>query len=393
MPLPEYFTLRARINTLVALRNSWNAALRRPVLEVLGEPTDPGAFAAQLVTVADVTGLRGAKIEASSESELAGILGSPRDPAPVTLIISGIDEINEIIQKDLGRLAVLDEAQAMKDFPGEFGVDLLNDLEKVLGRGSGGGFQPAPFQFDVGPGGQIVVFNPNTGQTSLGGTFPGLASDTEVAQDPRTGDLIAFSPSTGERKTIVEGFGFPEISPQAEFALRQSELALSELSVLGNLDLAQRGLEIQALTQDFAHQIELERMTYEEARQRLDTINAALTQRRAEREQLLQFAVTERSLRAGGTETLLPGGEQLAAILSQATGQEFGPDFAQIPAGRIDPEAAGQDVVRAGSFQSPIPGLTAGLEASREAISAIIGAPLAGELTTQTATNAIVEGI
>ena len=267
-------------------------------------------------------------------------------------------------------------------------LDDINKVEKRIKDSLAAGSRPQPLVFR-GDGGEIIFLDPFSGVEVARRVFPELAArpQYQIVTD-RDGNLVAVDPQRPgfQPVTLIEGFSFPEIDPREQFAFEQ-EIASARL------DLDQRSLEIQAYGLDGAHQIELGRMTFEEVALNLRRIGEAMTQRRAEREQLLQFAVTERSLRAGGTETLLPGGEQLAAILSQATGQEFGPDFAQIPAGRIDPEAAGQEVLDASAFQSPIPGLTAGLQASRDAISAILGAPLASKITAQQAATMTAEKI
>ncbi|KKL89321.1 hypothetical protein LCGC14_1915840, partial [marine sediment metagenome] len=52
-----------------------------------------------------------------------------------------------------------------------------------------------------------------------------------------------------------------------------------------------------------------------------------------------------------------------------------------------------QDALASSAFQSPIPGLLANLEVTRNLIGGIVGAPLGNQLTNQQATDQITEGI
>ena len=177
---------------------------------------------------------------------------------------------------------------------------------------------------------------------------------------------------------------------------RRIELqALGVQAQFAGLELTRRGQMVDALGQDFAFQISIGRMSYEEAAVRMETVDRALTQRREEREQLLQFAVRESSLRTvnGETVTRLPGAEQLAAILSQSTGQTFNVEDFDLPVGRIDPQQAGQDVIDAGAFESPIPGLLQGLQSTREAMAALLNAPVATSMVSDGATRMVTEGV
>ena len=59
----------------------------------------------------------------------------------------------------------------------------------------------------------------------------------------------------------------------------------------------------------------------------------------------------------------------------------------------IDPQQAGQDVINAGAFESPLPGLQQGLASTREAINSILGVRLGTKAVNQEATAQIAEGI
>ena len=183
---------------------------------------------------------------------------------------------------------------------------------------------------------------------------------------------------------------------------RQVQLAQLELQKAGvqaqfaGLELQRRGQVVQAISEDFAHQIELGRMTYMEAQQRLDTVDKAMTQRRLEREQLLKYAVSSASIHmtaAGEEVTRLPFAEQLVEILSQSTGQKFNVSSFELPVQRINPEAAGQAALNAGAVASPIPALQQGLAAAREAINANLGAPVGTPLANEAAIQNAVKGI
>ncbi|KKL08331.1 hypothetical protein LCGC14_2576950, partial [marine sediment metagenome] len=196
-----------------------------------------------------------------------------------------------------------------------------------------------------GPEGHYAVLDPFTGSVIQSGQIPGWEDkpNLQIITD-RNGNLIAVDPNDPAASPVmlIKGFGFPEIDPQVTFAesVRQFEeqIAIRRQEVAGmfiGLELERRGQMIEAITQDFAFQIDIGQMTYQEAQLNLNRINSALDQRRAERAQLLELGVTRASLveRGGETLTQLPGGTQLAAILSAATGQEFGPGFTELATG------------------------------------------------------------
>ena len=182
------------------------------------------------------------------------------------------------------------------------------------------------------------------------------------------------------------------LDSQRDYELGTEQNRLSALGVdaqFQGLELTRRGQMIAAIGQDFANQIELGRLDIQQATLNLDRMDRALTQRRAEREQALQFAVSSTRLLPSGAEvTDLPGGAQLAAILSQVTGQEFGADMFTLPVTRIDPDAAARDVLNAGQTdQLATARLKAEFQASRDAISGIVGTPLGTQMANEAATQ------
>lgn len=265
--------------------------------------------------------------------------------------------------------------------------DQISYLDK-LGFGGGGGrvFQPAPFQFQTLPNGDILAFNPNNGAVEKVGNYPD-AVQKQLEVD-RNGNLVSINPFTGESQILQEGFGFPEIDPRVEFEVNT---ALG----LAGLEVQQRGQWVSALGQDMANRIQLGMMTYQEAQTNVNTVVQALNQRRADTELALRFAVPKSSIFrdpvTGQRMTRLPGAEALANILSESTGQRIEGLF-ELPVGTIDPEASARDVMRAGQFSSPIPGLMRQLESTRQMVSEVLGAPLADAEVARAAAAKIAGG-
>lgn len=273
----------------------------------------------------------------------------------------------EFAQEQQNRLADqlwdIDPDRAASLLP--YATDYIRD--QLTSRGGGGTvFQPT---FEVLPDGTILAFDPNSLSVIELGNHPG-AVNRQVSVD-KNGNLVSINPfdPTEAPQTIIKGFQFPSLDPNLEFAVN------TRLQLEG-LRLEDRAQQIQALSNDFAFQIELGNMTFTDAQVRLARINSALDQRRAEREQALEFAVPKSSIRtlADGTRvSAIPGFLQLRSILRQATGQTFGEEFGTLPVGTIDPDAAARTVLAASSFESPVPALQKGLQSTRDAINSLLG--------------------
>lgn len=255
-----------------------------------------------------------------------------------------------------------------------------------------------------GPDGSISVVM-NDGTVTDKGKFPQFAKGTAYTfQTDRSGALVAINPNDPKDRVVVDkNFGFAEIDPAVlrtdsidqhkdNIGIAQQQVAAS----FAGVEVQRRGIMVSALGQDMANQVAIGRMTYDEAQLNLDRIDKAFTQRRLERDQMLQYAVSRTSLRvnsAGEQVTALPGGAQLAAILSQSTGQHFDPSIADLPTMTIDPQRTAQQLIDASRYDSPIPGLRSSLDATRQAVGAIVGAPLATKITADAATGAALKGM
>lgn len=267
--------------------------------------------------------------------------------------------------------------------------DQLKFLDQFTSMsGGGGGFKPAPFQFQTLENGDILSFNPNTGEVSKVGNYPD-AVRKQLEVDQRTGDLLAINPFTGESSVLKAGFGFPQIDPRVQF---QTETALG----LAGMEVQRRGQWVSALGQDMANRIQIGMMTYEEAETNVNTVVQALNQRRADTELALRFAVPQSSIftdpRTGQRMSRLPGADALANILADSTGERVD-DLFTLPVGTIDPNASANDVIRAGQFESPIPGLMAALENTRQMVAATLGAPNADAEVARAAAAKITGGM
>lgn len=256
----------------------------------------------------------------------------------------------------------------------------------------------------TGPDGSVATVM-NDGTVVRRGLFPELAKadagNYQVSTD-RNGRLIAFDLTNPKKPPIVldENFGFAEVDPKIKFAFEQRQhednIAIAKQQVaaqFAGLELQRRGQMVEAIGADYERQVDIGRMTYEEARLNLDRIDRAFTQRRQEREQVLQFAVTQSSLRAGGTETQLPLSGALAAILSQGTGQAITEEMFRLPVTNVNPEAAFQGVLGASQFSSPIAGLTQQAGAARAAIEAVLGAPQGSQAASAAMAAQAAQGV
>jgi hypothetical protein len=133
-------------------------------------------------------------------------------------------------------------------------------------------------------------------------------------------------------------------------------------------------------------------MTYEEARLNLDRIDTAFTQRRQEREQVLQYAVRKSSLNDRG-ETLLPFAGPLAAILSQSTGQNITEESFRLPTTSADPEGAFNQILQFSGYQSPLPQLSQQMSGTRSAIESIVGGPLGAQAASAAMAGSAAQGV
>ncbi len=228
------------------------------------------------------------------------------------------------------------------------------------------------FTFHSLPGG-TVVRSDKRGELPSEVVFQGAQvgpADTIMQRD--NGDLVAISPDGSRIRTLIEGFGFSQIDPERTFAL---EAQRTDIAFRG-LELQARGLQVQALGQDFANRIALGRMEFEEAQLNLNRINSAFEVRRQERDVALKFAIASTSVR-----TLPDGTRVFRSPLAEATAQALGlpPGSLDLPVGVVNPEASAQALLNATQLDSPIPDLEAQAAATATSTQALLDAPLEGE--------------
>lgn len=247
------------------------------------------------------------------------------------------------------------------------------------------GFAPSPYQFQLQDNGDLLIFNPNTGKMENGGNYPNAIGKT-VAQD-RNGNLISYDPYTRQSEVLVPDFGFPDLDPRVKFATETLMSAAQIEADWAGVELAARGQELEALAQDSANMILTGQMVYEESRLNLDRFDRALTQRREERQQVIDYGVTRESLRtlpSGEVVTTLPFARQTSEILNRFIpgGGLTERDF-ELGISVINPEQAGNDVLRGSAYDSPLPGIIAGLQSNKAKTDAILAnAPSPGANTT-----------
>lgn len=182
---------------------------------------------------------------------------------------------------------------------------------------------------------------------------------------------------------------------QRQQAQREFEFGVDTALALQGLNLQSKSLEIQALANALSAEIDIGRMTFDEARLNLDRVSEAMNQRREDQLLLVESAVKQSSLRTdpvtGELVSQLPFSQQLATAFSQAFGQTFSEDQFSIAAGVVNPQQAGQDVIESTAFVSPIPGLTESLISTTNAIQGTLAAPgpAAAAVTGQATDNLI----
>lgn len=360
----------------------------------------------------------GTVTDAEARASLQSIGAVGRDDVSVTSLLStpggdsltlALDAQISALDEQMVRLANqavslnptkgLQDSRVYEFIPLDDQLDLWDDLGfgglgGSGGGGGGGGWQPAPLQFQVLGNGDVLAFDPNSGSVSKAGNFPD-AVQRQVEVD-RNGNLVSINPFTGETKVLKEGFGFAQVDPRVQFET-ETAIGLANLSAnLAGIEVSQRGQWVSALGQDMANRIQLGMLTYEEARTNVDTVTSALNQRRADTELALKYAVAPQFIRRdaqGNRFARLPLAEDIAAIMSDATGRTIGNNLFDVSVTDIDPNASAQDVIRAGQFNSPIPGLMQEIENTRAMVTSILNAPLADVETARAATAKIAGGL
>jgi hypothetical protein len=297
--------------------------------------------------------------------------------------------LDDDIESNVSRLSVIDPTQAAFDFPGfaEFpdepkGARLasvrLNGQTFTVSADTAASLAQRNFEFNnLSAGEQARV-----AQDILEFNNLSAFQVAQVAEQLRTGDRLD------------DQLAFEIEDARVGRDIQRQTVALQAAGVaaqFGGLELERRGQIVAAIGEDLAFQAQIGRVEFDEAMGNLNRIDSALNQRRAEREQLLQFAVKESSVRrdprTGEEVTTLPGAAQLVAILGQGTGQDFAADFGELATTRIDPEGVGQNVIEASAFDSAVPALRQGLAESRASINDILGAPLGTQAVSDAVTS------
>lgn len=306
--------------------------------------------------------------------------------SPWKYIENSLQETEQRMKATAQQLYGMDPNRADMAIGGLFTPAQRRELAGIPAGGEG--FRPAPYQFQMTSSGRLLVFNPNTGGVSDGGEFPDAVAK-QIMQDPRSGDLLAINPSSGETQVLIKGYGFPEVPPEQKFRLQVLQAAAGAESSLAGVELQQRGQIVSALGNDLATQVRIGEMQYTEANLNLNRIATAARERRAEREQVIRYGVRQSSLRTtptGETVTRLPFADQLSALLSSATGQAFSPSDFELGVTNVNPEQVGQDIMAGSSFTSQIPGLQTARQSTLDTIMGIINRPVATGLNQRLAT-------
>lgn len=329
------------------------------------------------------------------------ILGLSAKSESATAVISAqrlqIESLEEQNAGLINRMASIDPDLTVSYYP-----DRMNEVlagQASLAKSLGGGGSAPTYQFQVGAGGEVYRIS-SGGSFEYMKTIPELAEkSTQVVVDERTGESIALTfDSNGEvtKRTPLGEYAYPQIDPERIF---ERDLLMNAATIeqsFAGIELQRRGQIVNAIAADFASQIEIGKMTFQDAQLRLNQINSALDQRRQERETLLQYGVTRASLRTnalGETVTRLPFAEQTASILSMATGQQFRPEDFELGVTAVSPDQAARDVLASSAYTNPVPGLVAGLQATRGAISGIFAEPLGDFAVSDRVTAMATEGV
>lgn len=358
VPNPEY----DRVLDLISARDADNEYLGELLLGIREKTKTP----AQALTQLQESG------HAPTPDQLS-LFGSM--PSAVNIINAAIQENDARLSDLYERAYGIDPWQADADIGWRINEETRADLAGMLEGPGSKQFAPAPYQFQVMPNGDIVSFNPNTGTMSSAGNYPG-AIDKQVTQD-RNGNLVAVDPYTREVTTLQEGFGWPELDPRVKF---QTETLLTAAQIEADwagVELSARGQELEAIAADNAAKIRIGEMVHTEARLNLDRASTALTQRREERQAILDYGVTRESLRtlpSGEVVTRLPFAEQTAAILNTfIPGGGLSASNFELGVIAVNPDQAAADVMNNSAYTSPIPDIISNYQTNKGRTEAVLG--------------------
>lgn len=396
----QYFTALGEAQRYEQTANGWDLLLRRqaaiisgydlvtqynssgqllaPVQMPLSDETRDAYRTALLAAVPDLN--LGAEAGGS-----AGLFGAG-SPALSKLLTTARDDARAAMSREIASMTSISPRASYDEYPAQ----TLEEAKKLglplaaLGLGFGGGSAPAPPRVAsvfTAAGGKVYTVMDNGGINETGLQAP-PNTKAEVASN---GDLVAFNLDDPSSAPVVlqKGFRFAEVDPMLKF---KTETA----AAFAGLELQRRGMLVSAQSNFMANEIELGRLTYDEANTNLNRINSAFDQRRKDLDIQLKYAVQRTSLgtnAAGQQITHLPFGADIAKIL------HVDPSNFDLPTQNINPDATGQAVLDASNFNSPIDRLTQQLAAARAATAGIIGAPMASGEVANTATQAATAGV
>jgi hypothetical protein len=354
-----------------------------------------GKLPAELTSrLALITGGGGVSIVGANQADAGTALGVLR---------SQVTYLDGQIKDGVDRLYNLNPEAAADLYPDYLDPQRIKNLRSVLGGGEAA--RPS-YSFQIAAGGQVVRSGTD-GSFGIVGVYPELADkNVQVVQNQTTGEATALTfDSNGNvvNRTSLGRVAFPDIDPERKFKQDQlrdritllSTAAQVEQAMMG-LNLQQRGQIVNAIAQDFAYQLQIGAMTYQEATLNLSRINSAFEQRRLEREQMLKYAVPRASLRTrpdGEVVTRLPFADQISSILTATTGRQFSPEDFEIGVTAMDPEQTARDVLISSAYTSPLPGLMAGLQATRDTMNQLFGQPLGDTAVSDRVTALATAGV
>lgn len=294
------------------------------------------------------------------------------------------------LQTDYDRLWSIDPVASSQLFPQSTDSTRIKLAREVFGVGGVGGSAAAPtYSIQIGPHGEILRMGSNGSFEQIGSRPDLAAKQVHIQTNAMTGEAWALTMDSDGNVTSRSSLGkvaYPEIDPEKKFRWDVLSAAAQTEQAMAGIEIQRRGQVVTALGQDYANQTMLGTMEINEAQLNLQRIDAAFNQQRADREQMLKYAVTESSLRQlpnGQTVTQLPFSDQLSAILSAATGRTFSPSDFQLGVTAVNPDQTARDVIASSSYTDPIPGLTAGLQSTRQAIDKVLAAPVTKGTATQ----------
>jgi hypothetical protein len=330
-------------------------------------------------------------------SSLSDILSNKDSYGPaIDSYVAGLSRQEETLRRDAW--AISPEASISDRYTMDVGEALK--YKQLFSVPAGERPERTKYQVQFAENGQSLIIG-DDGSVRKGGLFPELANKTtQVVNDTTTGHayaLVIDNDGNVTNRVDIGQVGFPEVDPERKFQLDILTRSSEAETALAGIELQRRGQILQALGDDWARQVQLGTVQVQEVQLNLDRINSAFENRRKEREVALKYAVSQSSLfksASGETMTRLPFANQLAGILSSATGQAFTGEELSLPVGYVNPDQAARETLSGTSYNSAVPGLVQGIQQTRDAVDRIVGQPLGDmAVTTHLAEMALPPGL